>query len=96
MDLTPAERKFVRPYLRANARAGKGWIVGVLLGLGVIAAAILFRLSDSGPEIGPYFLMAVVVGMVIIEMSIDHRSKMKMARILQKYEAAVREAQEPE
>ena len=95
MDLTAEEREFVRPYLSTKATGGRGWMLGLLLGLAICAAALFLRLSGVWPEARLVFLPGLVIGMVVIEVSIDHRRKLRLARILQKYDAALGGSQPP-
>jgi hypothetical protein len=84
MELTAEERRMVQPYLSMRVTGGKGWLVGIVLGLLICVAAFCLRLSGIWPEARVAFLPVLVTGMVVIEMSIDHRQKTRLAGILQK------------
>ena len=90
MELTPKERDFLRPYLTMKLSEGKGWAVGVALGVLICAGAVFVWFSGSWPGIRPYFFLTFVIGMVVTEISLNRREKIILARILQKYDAAVR------
>jgi len=90
-DLTPQERRFVRPYLAMKTPAGKGWLAGVVAGMLLCLLGILIGCTGLWPAARIFFLPTVVFGMVVIEISIDYRRKARLAAILQKYEAALSE-----
>ena len=94
MDFTQEEQKLLRPYLRMKVKDGRGWLVGVAVGVLICAATIVVSLTGVWRQPGPYFLFAIVVGLVVIEQSIDHRDQTRLARVLQKYDAALKERQE--
>lgn len=94
MDLTPQEEKLVRPYLTMKV-GGIGWVIGLVIGLLILAAGIIIWVSGIW-EGGPYFLLVLVVGMVIIEQAWNFRDKVRLARVLQKYDATVRRLRYPE
>ncbi|MHC5033557.1 MAG: hypothetical protein ACYTFZ_00770 [Planctomycetota bacterium] len=96
MDFTPAEQRFLQPYLAMQVADGKGWIIGVALGVLVCAAAVLLRVSGVWPGIGPYVLLIVVAGLIVIEQSVNRRDKVRLARILQKYDTLARRPQHPD
>ncbi len=99
MELTPQERKLVRPYLELKVRhseEGKGWIVGVIIGLVLCVGAIALALTGVLQNMGVYLLLFIVVGLVLIEQSVDHRDHVRMARILQKYDALVKQYEQAE
>ena len=96
MDLTPEEEKLVRPYLAMKVAQGKGWIVGVVVGLVVIAASVLLWASGVWPEGGIYLFVAIVVGLVVIEQCVDHRDRVRMAKLLQKYDSVVKQYEQAE
>jgi len=94
MDLTPEEEALVRPYLTMKVKDGKGWLIGVAVGLIICAAAVVLRVAGVQQLSGPYLLFAIVVGLVVIEQSIDHRDQTRIARVLQKYDAALKQSGE--
>ena len=87
MELTQKERDFLRPYLAMDVSRGGGWMVGAVAGALVCAGALVAHLTGLWPEAGPYLFLALVVGMVVIEVSLNRRDKLFVARILQKYTA---------
>ena len=89
MELTPQERKVLRPYLEMRDTDGRGWVVGTALGAAICAGALVLTLVAAWQDVRTVFLFAFVCGMVVIELSLDHRKKKLMARVLQKYERAV-------
>jgi len=40
MELTPQEQRLLKPYLRMAAGEGRGWLMGVAVGLAVCAGAV--------------------------------------------------------
>ncbi|MCK4283361.1 MAG: hypothetical protein KAX44_03505 [Candidatus Brocadiae bacterium] len=90
MNLTGEEKKLVEPYLAMSIRDGKGWICGVVAGFLICAGALLVGYLGAWPVAGHYLLLVAVVGMVVAEISLNHRDKMRMGAVLQKYDAAVR------
>ncbi|MHC4789281.1 MAG: hypothetical protein ACYS8K_08795 [Planctomycetota bacterium] len=95
MDLTAEEEKFLEPYLAAEVSDGKGWVIGVAVGALACAAAVFLRFTHAWPAFDPYFLLVVVVGLVIVEQSVNRRDKVRLARILQKYDSALRRLRYP-
>ena len=89
MDLTDDEKKLVDPYLAMRATDGRGWRVVLAVGAAVCLAALAARLFGPWPQARMLFLPAVVVGMLIVEGALDRRRRTKLARILQKYHAAL-------
>lgn len=99
MELTPKEQKLVRPYLDMKVRQdgeGKGWVIGLLAGIVICAATIILAATGVWPHMGVYFLLFIVIGLVIIEQSMNHRDQVRMARILQKYHAVIRQYEQAE
>jgi hypothetical protein len=96
MELSPEERKLVQPYLDMKIREGKGWVVGFLVGLVVSGGAFVVWVADLWPKGGPYMLLVVLAGAVLIEQSLDHRDQVRMARILQKYHDVVKRYEQAE
>lgn len=96
MDFTPEQREFVKPYLTMKVRDGKGWILGVIVGLLICAAALVTGFLRLWAGAGQYLLLALVIGMVLIEISLNRRDKSRLAAIVQKYDAALRDLQQPE
>jgi len=89
MELTPQERRLVRPYLEMRNTQGKGWAVGLAAGAALCAGALALVLVAAWEDVRTIFLFGFVLGMVVIELSLDQRRKKLMARVLQKYERAV-------
>jgi len=99
MELSPKEQKLVRPYLEMNIRQdgeGKAWVIGVIVGIVIAAVAIIFAALRVWPDMGLYFLLGIVIGLVLIEQSVDHRDQLRMARILQKYNSVVKQYEQAE
>jgi hypothetical protein len=99
MELTPKEQKLVRPYLEIKVRQdgeGKGWVIGVVVGVVISAAAIILIASGVWRDMNLYFLLFIVIGLVLIEQSVDHRDQVRMARILQKYDAVIKQYEQAE
>jgi len=94
MDLTDDEKKLVQPYLDMKATDGRGWRAVLAMGAAICLVALAARLFGPWPEARMLFLPAVVVGMLIIEAALDRRRRAKLARVLQKYHAAL-EPDEP-
>lgn len=96
MDLTPDEKKMLAPYLLMKTGGRSAWQAGIVLGVAVCAAAVAIVAFDCWPEAGPYTPLAFVVGLVILEQALARRDRRRMARILQKYDAAVQRFMYPE
>jgi hypothetical protein len=99
MELSPKEQKLVRPYLEMNIRQdgeGKGWVIGVIAGIVIAAVAIIIAALRVWPDMGLYLLLAIVIGLVLIEQSVDHRDQVRMARVLQKYNSVVKQYEQAE
>ncbi|NLW50563.1 MAG: hypothetical protein GXY85_06920 [Candidatus Brocadiaceae bacterium] len=96
MELTPQEQRLLKPYLRMAAGEGRGWLMGVAVGLAVCAGAVAVVALGRWPEAAPYCPLAFVVGLVIIEQALDRRDRRRMASILQKYDTALQSLLYPE
>jgi len=95
MDLTRDERELLDSYLHMDAR-GKGWIVGAIVGAVICGGALLVAFLGPWDVPGVYLLLVLVVGMVLIELSLGHRDKLQIGRILQEYDTEVRRLKYPE
>jgi hypothetical protein len=89
VELTPKERRLVRPYLAMRNTEGKGWVIGLAVGAALCAGMLALTLVAAWEEVRTFFLFGFVLGMVVIELALDQRRKKLMARVLQKYERAV-------
>jgi len=89
MDLTDDEKKLVQPYLDMKATNGRGWRPVLAVGAAVCLAALAARLFGPWSQARMLFVPTVVVGLLIIEGALDRRRPAKLARILQKYDAAL-------
>ena len=87
MELNEKERAFVRPYLSMNVSESNLWLAGVVAGAVLCVAAAILYFAASGT--GMFLLF--VLGLVLIDISLDERRKKAMAAILQKYEKALKE-----
>ena len=96
MDFTPEEKKLLDPYLLMRTGGARGWLAGVVAGAAVCAAAVAIVALDVWPEAGPYCPLVFVIGLVIAEQALARRDRRHMARILQKYDAAVQRFMYPE
>jgi len=96
MELTPEEKRLVAPYLLMRTSGGRGWLAGIVAGVAVCAAAVAIVAVGSWPEAGPYCPLVFVIGLVIAEQALARRDRRRMARILQKYDAAVQRFMYPE
>ena len=99
MELTPKEQKLVRPYLAMKVRQdgeSRGWVIGVIVGIVIAASAVILAATGVWPSMGLYLLLFIVIGLVLIEQSVDHRDQVRMARILQKYNAVIKQYEQAE
>ncbi len=95
MELTREERELLESYLKMNADY-RGWIVGAVVGAAICAGALVaafLRLLNVQPV---YLLLALIVGMVVVELALTRRDNTCLAGILQKYDTEVRRLKYPE
>jgi len=92
MELTTEEKRIADGYLAVTATETRGWLVGVVLGAAICAAGAVILALQGWDGAGGFLLPIFFVGMATIEVSLNHRDKLRFARILQKYDAALREA----
>jgi amino acid permease len=90
MEFTPEESKFVRPYLEMEPSPGRGWLVGVVVGILIIIGGVLVPIFTEVDYSGALVVLLVIVGMVVIDIALDWRRKKLTAQVLQKYHRAVR------
>ena len=89
MDLEPEEERIVQTYLRASPTPRRRWVVTLVAGLVLCAAAVVMLLL--GEELNdPFTLLMFVLGMVIVACSLDYHKWTVLARIIRKYDRAVR------
>jgi hypothetical protein len=96
MQFTPEEERLLKPYMAMKTDGIGAWPAGIVAGVAVCAAAVAVVALDIWREAGPYCPLAFVVGLVILEQALDRRDRRRMARILQKYDAAVQSFMYPE
>lgn len=96
MELTPEERKLVQPYLEMKAEEGKGWIMGLVVGLVVALAGLVVWIGGWWQHGGPYLLLVILAAAVVVEQSLDHRDQVRMARLFQKYHELVKRYEQAE
>ena len=96
MEFTPEEQRLLKSYLLMRIRAGNGWLAGVVAGVAVCAAGVVIVALGIWPDAAPYCPLVFVIGLVIAEQALGRRDKRRMARILQKYDAALQRFMYPE
>ena len=96
MEFTSEEKKLLAPYLLMDTADRKAWLAGIVAGLAVCAAAVAVIALPIWPDAGPYCPLAFVIGLVIVEQALDRRDRRRMARVLQKYDAALQRFMYPE
>jgi ABC-type nickel/cobalt efflux system permease component RcnA len=89
MELEPEEERIVEAYLRASPEPSRRWVVTLVAGLVLCAAAVVMLLRGV-PLNDPLTLLMFVLGMVIVACSLDYHKWTVLARIIQKYDRAVR------
>jgi len=87
MELNEKERAFVQPYLSMDVSSRGLWLAGVVAGavLCIVAAVLYFAVP------GGIMFLLFVLGLVMIDISVDERRKRTMAAVLQKYARALEE-----
>ncbi len=88
MDLTPEEKDFVRPYLLGRPRRWLVWAEAVA-GLVLCIGSAALRWTD-------YWLVAFVIGLVLLEQAWATRDRARLARVLRKYDAMAERLRYPE
>ena len=88
MELTPEDMDVVRPYLTGRPRL---WVVRALTvaGLVLCIGSAVLRWTD-------YWLVAFVIGLVLLEQAWATRDRMRLARVLRKYNAIADRLRYPE
>jgi hypothetical protein len=96
MQFTRREDKFLQPLLKRDAK-GPDAISNFLFlaGIFVLAAGIVMVAMGLGRDYGAGLIFGVV-GLIIIEHAWNRRDRNVLARIVQKYDAALRRLQLPE
>ena len=96
MQFTRQEEKMLRPLLRRDAY-GQDGVSNLLFlaGAFVLGAGIVMIWAGLGRDYGAGLLFSVV-GLIIIEHAWNRRDRQMLARILQKYDAALRRMRNPE
>jgi len=90
MDLTRDESELLESYLKMDVQ-GRGWIVGAVVGAVMCGGALLIAFLGFWDVPKLHLLLVLVVGMLLTERSLSHRDKTQIARILQEYDAEVRQ-----
>ena len=87
--LTDRERAVLGRYLDIDPGGWRWYIVGMLAGAAVCLLGVLV-LAASGEEAAVPFLGCVIVGLVVMEVSLDFRRSHTIASIIQKYHRAMK------
>ena len=90
MELEPEEERLVAAYLRASPEPSRRWVVTLVAGLVLCAAAVVMLVLGWAGVNDPFTLLTFVLGMVIVACSLDYHKWTVLARIIQKYDRAVR------
>ena len=88
-SLTERERVVLGRYLDIDPGGWRWYIVGMLAGAVVCLLGVLV-LASGGEDAAMPFVGCVVVGLVVIEVSLDFRRSHTVAGIIQKYHRAMK------
>jgi len=89
MELTEKERAFVQPYLSMDVSSRGLWLAGVVVGAVLcVVAGVLYFVAP-----GEMVFLLFVLGLVMVDISVDERRKRMMAAVLQKYARALEEVE---
>ena len=84
MELSEQDRRFVDGYLQIPAGKSGLWKIGLAVGALLAAGAAVYVIVSGATMLA---VLLLVLGLVVIEVSIEHHRKRRLARILQEYEA---------
>jgi len=88
-ELTDREKVVLGRYLSMDPAGWRWWIVGMLLGAVICLLGILLFFAVPNTEGRLVFLGCFIVGLVVMEVSLDYRRNQTVAGIVQKYHRAL-------
>ncbi len=90
MELTPEERALVESYLHTSSERNRKWLFVLAVGAVICLCALLLLALATASVQRPVSLLALVLGLVVIARALDGRKRTILARIIQKYDRAIR------